>query len=465
MTPETSLSKRELLLLASLFLCESAIAVFVMALYMKGERSFHVFLSSRPGLVFLCAVIAFFISGADLVRRYLVNKRSPSGRFHLVVTMNVVSVLLIAITGELVVRAGTRSHMDGEAFGNVVLKPRSWDKARQRLLPQYTTADHSSYLDYDDGMGWTVEPNRCSSDGLYCSSVEGVRAPQKGVAFPKIQGKNEIALVGDSFTFGNEVSYEETWGDRLDRMLGDEFRVLNFGVGGYGLGQALVRYEQDVRERRPKVSILSFIASDLRRTMFVYPPIARPHWNIPFAKPRFILRDGHLVNVNVTPLSTEEIFSAEAISDLPLLEYEGGYRSRDWEQCWYHFSYLVRLLTSLFPSWEGVSPHLSDDALVSINASILNAFVRSAQDANSIPLVVFLPVRTELGQAASSVPLGKRVLKQAGIRYVDTTSCLSEVDVAQRFMAGGHYSPQGNEAVAQCVHRAMKDILPLLMSG
>ncbi|MBK9308221.1 MAG: hypothetical protein IPM58_14340 [Nitrospira sp.] len=465
MTPETSLSKRELLLLTSLFLFESAIAVFLIALHLKGERSFQGFLPSRPGLVFLCAVVVFVMSGADLVHRYLVDKRSPTGRFHLVVMMNVVSVLVIVITGEIVVRTGSRSHMDGEVFGNVVLKPRSWDKARSRLLPKYVTSNHSRYLDYDDGMGWTVVPNQCSSDGLYCSSVEGARAPQKGVVFPKIQGKNEIALVGDSFTFGNEVSYEETWGHRLEQMLGDEFRVVNFGVGGYGLGQALVRYEQDVRERRPTVSILSFVTPDLRRTMIVYPPIARPHWNIPFSKPRFILQAGDLMNVNVTPPSTEEIFSAETISDLPLLEYEGGYQSRDWEQRWYHVSYLVRLLTSLFPSWEGAGPTLSDDALVSINASILNAFVRSAQEADSIPLVVFLPVRAELGQAASTVPLGKRVLKQAGIRYVDTTSCLSEVKPSERFMAGGHYSPQGNEAVAHCVHRAMKETLSLPVLG
>jgi hypothetical protein len=247
-------------------------------------------------------------------------------------------------------------------------------------------------------------------------------------------------------------------------MLGDEFRVLNFGVGGYGLDQALVRYEQDVRERRPTVSILSFITSDLRRTMFVYPFIARPHWNMPFSKPRFILRDGDLVNVNMTPPSIEEIFSAEAISDLPLLEYERGYRSRDWEQHWYHFSYLARLFTSLFPSWEALGPDTSDDALVSINAAILRTFVRSVKEAGSVPLVVFLPVRMELGEEASYVPLGRRVLKQAGIPYVDPTPCVSEVHSAERFMGGGHYSPQSNDAVAKCIHKAMKEFIPLPVS-
>lgn len=464
MTAETSLSKRELLFLTSLVLFESAIVVLVVALHMKGERSFQLFFSSRPGLVFLCAVVVLFMSGTDLVHRYLVHRRSPAGRFRLVAMMNVVSVLLLVTIGEIVVRAGSRDHLDGEAFGHVILHPRSWEKAIQNLRIEKERGDHShGHLTSDDQMGWTVAPDRCNANGLYCSSSEGIRAPGKGGSFPKVQGRQEIALVGDSFTFGEEVSYEETWGHQLDQMLGDEFQVLNFGVGGYGLGQAFVRYETEVQRRRPRVSIFGFISDDLRRTMFVYPLIAKPHWKVPFSKPRFIVRGGELVNM--TPPLSEEIFSIEAISDLPLLEYERRYRARDWQRQWYHISYFVRLLISLFPAWEAVGPDSSDDALMSVNASILNAFVRSARDAHSTPLIVFLPVQGELEREESYVPLGKRVLKGAGISYVDTTPCLSEVNPAERFMAGSHYSPQGNEAVAQCVHGAMKEVLSLPVSG
>lgn len=313
-------------------------------------------------------------------------------------------------------------------------------------------------------MGWTVAPNRCSPNGLYCSSSEGLRAPQEGVAFPKTERKIEIALVGDSFTFGNEVSYEETWGHQLDEMLGDEFRILNFGVGGYGLGQALVRYQEDVRERRPRVVIFSFISHDLFRTMWVYPFIAMPEWNMPFSKPRFVLRDGELVNVNVTPPTTEAIFARGSISDLPLLEYEQGYRSSDWQTHWYHFSYLVRLLTSLFPPWEAVGHDLSGDGLIATNAAILKTFVRSVKDGGAVPLVAFLPMKMDLGREASYVPLGKRVLEEAGIPYIDATSCVSEVNSADRFLEN-HYSPQSNQAVATCVYKTLEESLPFPISG
>ncbi|MDH4085071.1 MAG: hypothetical protein OEU99_16150, partial [Nitrospira sp.] len=217
-------------------------------------------------------------------------------------------------------------------------------------------------------------------------------------------------------------------------------------------------------ERRPNVVIFSFISHDLFRTMWVYPFIAMPEWNMPFSKPRFVMRDGELVNLNLTPLSTEAIFSGESISDLPLLEYDRGYRASDWQTHWYQFFYLIRLLTSLFPPWEAVGPDSSGDGLIATNAAILKTFVRSVKEGGSVPLVVFLPMKMDLGREASYVPLGKRVLEQAGIPYIDATSCVSEVNSADRFLEN-HYSPQGNEAVAKCVYKAMKESLPLPMPG
>jgi len=164
----------------------------------------------------------------------------------------------------------------------------------------------------------------------------------------------------------------------------------------------------------------------------------RGQWSMPFSNPRFILQDEELVNVNVTPPSTEAIFSRGSIFELPLLEYEQGYRSSDWQTHWYHFSYLVRLLTSLFPSWEAVGPDSSEDELIATNMAILKTFVRSVKEEGSVPLVVFFPMKMDLGREGSYLPLGKRVLEQARIPYVDTTPCVSEVNSADRFLVD-HY--------------------------
>ena len=461
MVPATSLSKRDLFLFAALFLLESSIAAMAILMHRKGERPFAVFLSSRPGIAFLIAIAAFFIAGWVIVHQYhLASQWARVHHFRLNVAMNLVTVLLILITGELVVRVGSQSSGDREVFGNVVLKPRNWErtKLRYRQLFEKGLADQS-LLVYDDRLGWAVGQNRYSApkgEGPYWSSSEGLRAPHEGVAFPKVEGKTEIALVGDFFTFG-EVRYEETWGYKLEQLLGEEFQVLNFGVPGYGLGQMYLRYEQAVRQRSPKVVVFGFISDDLSRTMWVYPFLSTD-WDLPFSTPRFVLRDGELTNVNMRPLPSEAIFSRGSISELPFVEYDSGYRPSDWQKRWYHFSYLVRLIISFYPSWAE-KPETSEEAVRSINAAILKTFVRSVKQAGSIPHVLFFPGRSGLKEPSSYLSLGKRVLEQAGVAYIDPTPCLLEVDPADRFLGGGHYSPQSNAAVAKCVYKAVKESL------
>ena len=108
------------------------------------------------------------------------------------------------------------------------------------------------------------------SRGIYLSSVEGLRSPRVGMSFAGIPAKRRIAIVGDSFTFGLEVPYGQTWGHQLEVLLGPGVQVLNFGVDGYGVDQAFMRYQRDVAAWRPDVAILSVIDDDLRRTMGVY---------------------------------------------------------------------------------------------------------------------------------------------------------------------------------------------------
>ena len=68
-----------------------------------------------------------------------------------------------------------------------------------------------------------------------------------------IAGEAAFALaVGDSFTFGADVSDEETWPAALERETGR--RVVNAGVAGFGLDQTVLRAEQLVECTGPNSS-------------------------------------------------------------------------------------------------------------------------------------------------------------------------------------------------------------------
>ena len=55
----------------------------------------------------------------------------------------------------------------------------------------------------------------------------------------RLKSSTEILVVGDSFTFGDQVSNHETWPACLERKLG--LGVDNAGVFGYGAAQSLKR--------------------------------------------------------------------------------------------------------------------------------------------------------------------------------------------------------------------------------
>lgn len=457
-TTGLSLSKRDSLFFVALCLAETSLAVMLTALYVKGERIFEVFLSARPGLVFLGAVVGFLAGGIGILYRYREHKRSPSRHVPMVVAMNLVTVVLILMAGEIVVRAAVRDYFQFEAVGGggLVLKPKSWEETKARygkLLDQTQSAP--SLLVHDDVLGWTVGPNRRGGDGLYWSGSEGLRVPHEGAVIPRQTGQTTIAVVGDSYTFGDEVRYEDTYGHFLDQMLGSQFRVVNFGVPGYGLDQMLLRYQKDVRKWKPKIVVLGFISHDLERTLWVYPFLGNHEWDYPFSSPRFIVRGEELININPSPLPPEDIFAKGLISELPNIEYQQRYKESEWRERFYHASYLGRLFTSLFSPWS-VHPDHSEEALISVNASILKAFVQSVQQDGATPLVVFFPGRGELRKLGSR---GKQVLERAGLAYVDPTPCLLDVDSTKLMLPGRHYSPQGNAAVAKCMQQAINDIV------
>jgi len=77
-------------------------------------------------------------------------------------------------------------------------------------------------------------------------------------------GEPPILAVGDSFTFGEEVTDAEAWPAQLQRITGR--RVINAGVSGYGFDQIVLRAEALAPLYKPETIVVGFIADDIRRT-------------------------------------------------------------------------------------------------------------------------------------------------------------------------------------------------------
>ena len=153
---------------------------------------------------------------------------------------------------------------------------------------------HSQYpVEFDDVLGWTPKPNASSRPELWGRTVEisilpdGTRS--NGSHDVVANAKPVVLTVGDSYTFGDEVSDSETWPAWLEQKL--KSPVINAGVIGYGIDQTYLRAKALTEQYHPDILIVSLIDDDINRVEF-----SEKHHA---AKPYFDVVEGELALRNV----------------------------------------------------------------------------------------------------------------------------------------------------------------------
>ncbi|MEO0481584.1 MAG: hypothetical protein AAF196_19100 [Planctomycetota bacterium] len=160
----------------------------------------------------------------------------------------------------------------GEVFANYRLR-------RVELLKRGLPGEKNEALGYSPIPGFSGRDNQWETEVTI--DADGFRTNGPG---ERPDGRL-ILTTGDSFTFGDEVSDHETWPANLEDRL--EQPVLNGGVFGYSLGQAILRAEMMLDDHPDSEwLIVSLIEHD----------IARCEYSRHYAdKPWFDLIDGKLV--------------------------------------------------------------------------------------------------------------------------------------------------------------------------
>lgn len=169
-------------------------------------------MNSVFGRICIGAAVGVVLALIVVERTVVAASRTRSKEAWLSLAMSLLSVVLLSVTLEAFLRLGALNTRGGLAVGNHLLLPRQWSE----FLPHWERvesrmADRNTFLVSDETLGWTVNPNRQSENSLYLCSAEGLRSAKQGVALREGLGDCRIALVGDSFTFGDDVPYEDTW--------------------------------------------------------------------------------------------------------------------------------------------------------------------------------------------------------------------------------------------------------------
>ncbi len=137
--------------------------------------------------------------------------------------------------------------------------------------------------------GWAMRPSsqfKAHPKITYTTNAQGYRALYD---FENKPGKYQVIVLGDSFSFGDEINDLDTW-PHLLQMSSPLMNVLNMAGTGYGTDQMLITLEEEVKKYHPDLIVAAFIDDNLYRSTLPFRD---------YKKPLFALNSGKLELANV----------------------------------------------------------------------------------------------------------------------------------------------------------------------
>jgi hypothetical protein len=140
---------------------------------------------------------------------------------------------------------------------------------------------------FDAELGWCRRPNERGTEATDLGTTT-YRTDERGRRHnPGFQHEAaRVACFGDSFVFCRLVDDEHTWPHLLARWLG--VNVANYGVGNYGLDQALLRFERELPTLESSVVVMGVVPETIARVHSYWKHYFE-YGNVLAFKPRFTL--------------------------------------------------------------------------------------------------------------------------------------------------------------------------------
>ena len=325
-----------------------------------------------------------------------------------------------------------------------------------------------AYLAFDPNLGWTVGASRRSADGRYRSTAAAARDDGGAPGAETTHAAWAVAF-GDSFTHGDDVPGDATWEHALFARTGRP--VVNFGVPGYGVDQALLRYRDIGPAWRSSVVFIGFMADNIGRHVNRYRPFLWPADRMFFVKPRFEL-DGDRLTLIPSPFHADDEYLAPGLEARlrAVGEHDAWYRP-----AWYShsswdsfrtarvFRTVLELRGARGPRWREL---YADPRAVALTRRILLDFAAAVRQAGSAPVVLFFPDQTvcadaRAGRAALAQPL-LASLAHSGVEVVDLTAVVTAAagHGTPETNFRPHYSPELNAAVGKALAEGRIGAMP-----
>lgn len=215
-------------------------------------------------------------------------------------------------------------------------------KHSSEIYPYISDELIKKFNSFDPELGWVNQKNTIKKDRVkgrevtYTFGKYGDRiSPLSDTGYVN---KVTISTYGDSFCQCREVEDNETWQYYLTKKSGCQ--VFNYGVGNYGIDQALMRLQKEYDLNPTDIVILQMVPHSIQRILSVWKHI-NEHGLILNTKPRYLVENGKLKKVPLFISEKQEIQNIKYYKSF-LKKYDYFYKT--FKHKFYSFPYIYQLL-------------------------------------------------------------------------------------------------------------------------
>jgi len=297
---------------------------------------------------------------------------------------------------------------------------RRWIDAQKNKTSDFFYTDN-----YSPTTGWIAKPNIKNKvlweNTFLNTNTKGLRGT-KDYSYEKNPAKKRILVIGDSFTFGDEVNDNETYSYYLQERFPNA-EVINMGMHGYGHDQILILLKEEGIKYQPDIVILGFLTEDMSRNILQFRD---------YAKPKYIIENDQLVLTN---------------SPVPTVDET---RSRDWlrpriKDLWFYIRFNARK--------KNGKQQLE---MEKITRFILKEIATTAQSIGAEPIFVYLPYGQETMSLEENIS-GERYLMET-CQTNKTTHCFTsrshfipKVKAGKTFRTEFHWFAPSHQTIAESI--------------
>lgn len=325
---------------------------------------------------------------------------------------------------------------------------------------EINNTEHGNLSMYDDALGWKGVPN---GEAEFVTRNNRVWLSHNRYGFRDIEHdplsdkKTTIVFLGDSFTWGYEVEFDEMFVNRL-RVRLPRYEIFNLAHRGYGTDQALLTFNQWNDKLSPGLVVLMFSENDMKDNNSVF--------NDDKPKPKYLLRNNELI-LTGTPVPKDESWmrtsDVEATPDSWKVDLKHLFYSM-------HFINNMRIRYKLFRErrrlglTEDNTKQQKSGPHYTLTSRILEELRNEVIRSGSRLLVVFIPSKREIDGLDDSVPYQTIIAgfcEKLGVEYVDLAPDLKKAFFRTYYRQGMHWNAHGHKVAAEALNDYLeKEVIP-----